>query len=109
MFADNEAPLPCRPLRSIDFIVCLIKKFLLLIELVINSWKSANRYVRAQFLRHFLHIPFASLMKFWTRLRPRPLDRENSAAKGREMRLKQFAFALTGRCLRPATKRSKIS
>lgn len=27
----------------------------------------------------FLHIPFPALTKFWTRLRPRPLDRANSA------------------------------
>ncbi len=50
----------------------------------------------------FLHIPFASLMKFWIRLRPRPLARENSAARGKEVRLRQFAFALrdAALCLR---------
>jgi hypothetical protein len=37
----------------------------------------------------FLHIPFASLMKFLTCLRPRPLDRANSACG-----LRQCAFAL---------------
>jgi hypothetical protein len=35
-------------------------------------------------------------MKFWTRLRPRPLDRENSACG-----LRQFAFALRDAPFRP--------
>ena len=37
----------------------------------------------------FLHIPFTSLTKFWTRLRPRPLARANSACG-----LRQCVFAL---------------
>ena len=44
----------------------------------------------------FLHIPFTALMKFLTRLRPRPLDRANSAYG-----LRQCALALAGRFLRP--------
>ncbi len=41
---------------------------------------------------HFLHIPFAALMKFWTRLRPRSLARENSANSGREVRFEHLAL-----------------
>ena len=44
----------------------------------------------------FLHIPFAVETIFWTRLRPRPLDRANSASPtlSGQVGLRQCAFAL---------------